>query len=97
MCWRRVMTKTELVIIAQYSLAAPTCDGASTPTAQTRNGSLLGARNEQYNQDFFLEIPSAQPLVDGLRLTLPQPVNHGHDKQVTAYALSALAFLSRRA
>ncbi|RMZ09478.1 hypothetical protein D0862_03583 [Hortaea werneckii] len=86
MCWRRLLTTIGLMSIAQHSLAAPTCDRASTPTANIQNGSLVGAHNEQYNQDFFLGIPYAQPPVDDLCFKPPQPINHTwQDKQVTAY------------
>ncbi|KAM0231561.1 hypothetical protein ACHAPO_008409 [Fusarium lateritium] len=44
---------------------------ASVPTVTIRNGTLIGAFNAQFQQDFFLGIPYAAPPVGPLRLQKP--------------------------
>ncbi|KAI4849197.1 alpha/beta-hydrolase [Aureobasidium sp. EXF-8845] len=45
------------------------------PVVNLKNGSYYGVHNSQYNQDFFLGIPFAQPPVDELRFANPESVN----------------------
>lgn len=47
----------------------------TTPTADVLNGTYFGVHNEQYDQDFFLGVPFAQPPIDELRLQVPQSLN----------------------
>lgn len=47
----------------------------SAPTVKVLNGTYVGTRNTQYNQDFFLGMPYAQQPVGNLRFTVPQPLN----------------------
>jgi carboxylesterase type B len=47
----------------------------SAPTATVRNGSLQGLYSAQYDQDFFLGIPYAQPPLESLRYNLPHSLN----------------------
>ena len=49
--------------------------GSPRPTAIINNGTLSGVHNAQYNVDYFLNIPYAQPPTGHLRLALPQPLN----------------------
>ncbi|CZR56370.1 related to triacylglycerol lipase V precursor [Phialocephala subalpina] len=52
-----------------------TTHSASAPTVTIRNGSYTGIYNEQYNQDFFLGIPYAQPPINDLRFRVPRSLN----------------------
>ena len=45
------------------------------PHAHVVNGTYYGLHSEQYDQDFFLGIPFAQPPVGELRLQLPSSLN----------------------
>ncbi|KAI7481610.1 carboxylesterase [Hortaea werneckii] len=48
---------------------------ASTPpTVTVKNGTLQGRHNEQWDQDFFLGIPYAQPPLGDLRFRWPQSI-----------------------
>ena len=63
------------------------------PTAYTRNGSVVGEWNTQFDQDLFLGIPYAQPPVGELRFRRPRSVNQTWDgfqaKSHGAWCLSA--------
>jgi len=52
---------------------------AAEPTVQVKNGTYRGVRSEQYNQDFFLGIPYAQPPVGNLRFRQAQSLNASWD------------------
>ena len=45
------------------------------PTVTVKNGTLEGLHSDQYNQDYFLGIPFAQPPVGSLRFRVPQSIN----------------------
>lgn len=47
----------------------------SAPTVTLKNGSYYGVYSPNYNQDFFLGIPFAQPPLGDLRLRQPQSIN----------------------
>ena len=59
----------------------------AAPTAKTVNGTYQGLYNAQYDQDFFLGIPFAQPPVGDLRLNIPKGLNSsfGGIKQAVNY------------
>ncbi|KAG9515783.1 alpha/beta-hydrolase, partial [Aureobasidium melanogenum] len=48
---------------------------ANAPTVNLKNGSYYGVHNSQYNQDFFLGIPFAQPPLEQLRFANPETLN----------------------
>ncbi|KAL4913716.1 Alpha/Beta hydrolase protein [Aspergillus aurantiobrunneus] len=48
---------------------------SSLPNAHVKNGTYEGVNSPEYNQDFFLGVPFAQPPVDDLRFRLPQSLN----------------------
>jgi len=48
---------------------------AAAPTAQTKNGTYVGVYSAEYDQDFFLGVPYAQPPVGSLRFRNPVPLN----------------------
>lgn len=45
------------------------------PTVKVKNGTYLGHHSVEYNQDFFLGVPYAQPPVGGLRFRDPVSLN----------------------
>lgn len=47
----------------------------AAPTAKVKNGTYVGVHSAEYNEDFFLGIPFAQPPVGDLRYRVPQPLN----------------------
>jgi hypothetical protein len=55
--------------------AAGLLSRTSVPVATTKNGSFAGLYSSEYNQDFFLGVPYAQPPVGGLRFKIPQSLN----------------------
>ncbi|KAL4810370.1 Alpha/Beta hydrolase protein [Aspergillus unguis] len=62
----------------------------SPPQAHTVNGTYEGIHSAEYNQDFFLGIPFAQPPVDDLRFRLPQSLNSSWTGTRDAKAYSRL-------
>lgn len=53
--------------------AAPS--SVSNPRVRVRNGTYVGVRNVNYQQDFFLGMPYAQQPVGNLRFRVPQSLN----------------------
>lgn len=47
----------------------------SAPTADVRNGTIVGRYAPEYDQDYFLGIPYAQPPTGDLRFRPPEPLN----------------------
>ncbi|OJD34663.1 alpha beta-hydrolase [Diplodia corticola] len=64
-----------LLAAAEAALAAPATRRAAAPVASVKNGTIEGVHNPEYNQDFFLGLPFAQPPVGELRFRVPQPLN----------------------
>ena len=65
---------------------------AVAPTAQIKNGSYVGTYSPEYDQDFFLGIPYAQPPVGSLRFRKPVSLNTTweHAKPATQYSPEVL-------
>ncbi|KAF1967832.1 carboxylesterase family protein-like protein [Bimuria novae-zelandiae CBS 107.79] len=68
--------------------ASPVASGSRTPIAKAKNGTYVGVHSSQYNQDFFLGIPYAQPPVGDLRFKPPVSLNESwkKPKQATKYS-----------
>ncbi|KAH0342270.1 alpha/beta-hydrolase, partial [Aureobasidium melanogenum] len=67
-----------LSLVVSAASAAPSLlrrAPANAPTVNLKNGSYYGVHNTQYNQDFFLGIPFAQPPLEQLRFANPEPLN----------------------
>lgn len=63
-------------LAAQQVFAAPAITRrADAPTASTKNGTYVGVHSAEYNQDFFLGVPFAQPPVGDLRFRIAQSLN----------------------
>lgn len=82
-----------LGLLASVSVAAPLvakdCNSsAAAPVAHVKNGSYAGVHSPEYNQDFFLGIPYAQPPVGDLRFKNPVSLNESWtgQKQATQYS-----------
>ncbi|KAJ9649718.1 hypothetical protein H2201_001863 [Coniosporium apollinis] len=75
------MRSSLLVVLAfAYAVAAGTPHhqggkGNRQPYVRVRNGTYSGVYSAEYDQDFFLGIPYAQPPVEDLRFRIPQSLN----------------------
>lgn len=70
--------------IVQATPTHPSYGGGRTPTVKVANGTLKGRYSSEYNQDFFLGVPFAQPPVGELRFRIPQSVNTSYDGEYDA-------------
>ncbi|CEL10509.1 hypothetical protein ASPCAL13627 [Aspergillus calidoustus] len=65
-----------------------------SPTAKLDRGTYVGLHNQEYDQDFFLGIPYAQPPVGSLRFAAPQPLTesfHGR-RSATEYGWMCIGY-----
>lgn len=66
-------------LLASSSLAAaavlPRNASSAAPIVNLKNGSYYGVHSSQYEQDYFLGMPFAQPPLGDLRLRQPQSLN----------------------
>jgi carboxylesterase type B len=76
-------------------ITAPLAEGPTlTPTATVRNGTYSGVYSSQYNQDYFLGVPFAQPPTENLRFRVPQSLNSSWTgvKSSTNYSASCVGY-----
>lgn len=82
------MISSLLAVAASTALlaASPVAAQNSTdaPTVATLNGTYYGVHSEQYDQDFFLGMPFAQPPLGDLRWRLPKSLNETWDDERNA-------------
>jgi len=86
---------TLLYIVIPPSLAVASAPPISSPTAKIKNGTLRGLHNLEWDQDFFLGIPYAQPPLGELRFKWPQPLNSTYDggtRDATKYGYSCYQY-----
>lgn len=64
------------------------------PTACTKNGTYEGVHSPEYNQDYFLGIPYAQPPVQDLRFRNPQSLetSWSDSKSATQYSPACVGY-----
>ncbi|EXK27416.1 hypothetical protein FOMG_16222 [Fusarium oxysporum f. sp. melonis 26406] len=86
------IAKTYLCLLTATSVLAPPVIARPSPSpAQPRvtikNGTLVGAQNSEYHQDYFLGIPYALPPVGNLRFNMPHELNESWstERAATAY------------
>ncbi|KAL1305900.1 hypothetical protein AAFC00_004044 [Neodothiora populina] len=69
-----------LFLLSSTAVAIPSWSRLRTrapngsPVVSLQNGSYYGLHNSNYNQDFFLGIPFAQPPLENLRFANPKPL-----------------------
>ncbi|CRL26063.1 Carboxylesterase, type B [Penicillium camemberti] len=64
----------------------------ANPTAIVKNGTYTGRYNAEYDQDFFLGIPYAQPPVGDLRLRNPVSLNTSWDGSADATTFASACY-----
>lgn len=64
------------------------------PTVNITNGTLEGIHSSQYDQDFFLGIPFAEPPVGDLRFRAPKPFSSAWSdvKPATTYSKECVGY-----
>ena len=80
------------VLLSLFSIAAVAL--AAAPTANVKNGTLQGQYSSDWDQDFFLGIPYAQPPLGQLRFRWPQSINTSFDgvQDATQYGYSCYQY-----
>ncbi|CAI6331760.1 unnamed protein product [Periconia digitata] len=78
------------VVVSAISIPrTDSSDNHSPPTVKVRNGTYKGLHSQQYEQDYFLGIPFAQPPVGDLRFRNPKSLNSTWEGTHDATAFSA--------
>jgi hypothetical protein len=71
----RIMLHSTALALSLYFGLARCANNASAPIAHVKNGTYVGVHSPEYNQDFFLGMPYAQPPVGSLRFRNPAGLN----------------------
>lgn len=78
-------------LLQTLSLSTIVAGGASQePSAQLKNGTYVGRYSAEYNQDFFLGIPYAQPPIGDLRFQQAQSLNKTWEGTRETFTYSSL-------
>lgn len=66
----------------------------ATPSAHLSNGTYLGVHSREYDQDYFLGIPYAQPPIGSRRFAPPQALieSFGEPRSATEYGLMCIGY-----
>ncbi|KAI1875938.1 uncharacterized protein JN550_001434 [Neoarthrinium moseri] len=82
---------TSIAIEGRQSQDTSISNGA--PVVSLTNGTYNGRYSAEYDQDFFLGIPFAQPPVGSLRFVAPQPLNSTFDtRNATEYGPECIGY-----
>jgi len=82
-------------LLSTLSFLACILTAASSPTVAVKNGTLKGLYSSEWDQDFFLGIPYAQPPVGNLRFRWPQPsLSYNGTRDATQYGYSCYQYAS---
>lgn len=78
-----------LSVLVNWSAATTVC---TQPIAETLNGTYRGIYSPEWEQDFFLGMPFAQPPIGNLRYRWPQSLNSSFSevKSASQYGLSCM-------
>jgi acetylcholinesterase len=81
------------LLLASVGLAA-TVHARAGPSVDVQNGTLVGIHSPEYDQDYFLGIPFAQPPVGQLRFANPQPLNEswGTPRDASNYSPACVGY-----
>jgi len=82
-----MLQTTVLTFLLSVSLASPV-NYPAAPTAHVKNGTYVGLHSPEYNQDYFLGVPFAQPPVGNLRFRDPVGLDQSWSDVKTATAYS---------
>jgi carboxylesterase type B len=69
------MLRSTAIALSLYFGLASCAYNASAPTVHVKNGTYVGVHSPEYNQDYFLGMPYAQPPVGSLRFRNPAALN----------------------
>ncbi|KAF2633661.1 alpha/beta-hydrolase [Macroventuria anomochaeta] len=83
-----MLRKTALALSLYAGLTSCAPTNVTGPTAHVKNGTYQGVYSPEYNQDYFLGIPYAQPPVGNLRFRNPVSLNQSWSgvKPATQYS-----------
>jgi carboxylesterase type B len=72
----------------------PRASNSTTPTVTIKNGTVNGVHSAEYNQDYFLGVPFAQPPIGPLRFRTPQSINTSWSEplQATEYPAACVGY-----
>lgn len=85
-----ILKSLSLGLFASLAVAAPQGDRYNTaPVVTVKNGTVEGVHSEEFNQDYFLGVPFAQPPVGALRFRTPQSINASWPGPLSAKEYSA--------
>lgn len=84
------MWRTTLLSLAFAALTL----AQDAPTVTVKNGTLRGLHSQEWDQDFFLGIPFAEPPLGDLRFRWPQPYASKFDgvRDATQYGYSCYQY-----
>jgi carboxylesterase type B len=80
-------------LLAHATNAAP-ASYPTTPKATIKNGTVIGVHSAEYNQDYFLGVPFAQPPIGPLRFRTPRSINTSWNEplQATEYPAACVGY-----
>lgn len=92
-----MLRKTALALSLYTSIASCAPTNVTGPTAHLKNGTYQGVYSPEYNQDYFLGIPYAQPPVGNLRFRNPVGLNESWSgvRPATQYSGEVLHLLMK--